>query len=278
MTLFELVTEAVRDISEHGFTDMERVQGWMDRIRAKALEGMMPERELQELLRKTLESTFQSQIGRGLILQHHAGVSRFTLQRVEPKLRDALDKRIMASANLIKLNREAAIQRTMQRFSGWATSIPEGGSDQVDKVHEKMEIRKALTQLPFVERRVAIDQGHKFVASLSTILAENAGAIAGRWHSHWRQPGYQFRKDHKERDPAPAPGRGHVFAVRGNWAIERGFMTTGAGYTDSITQPAEEPFCRCFYTWFYGLRQLPDDMLTATGRAELERVKLEMAR
>lgn len=277
MTLYELITEAVNDLTENGFTNMDRVKDWMDRIRAKAIEDMMPEDELRHLLRRTLEATFQAQVGRGAILKHHPGVSTFTLQRLEPRLRDELDKRIMAAADLIKLNRVNAVERTLQRFSGWSTSIPAGGTDAVDKRETKTEIRKALMQLPYVERRVTIDQGHKFTASLNEVLALNAGAIAGRWHSHWRQPGYQYRKDHKERDPGATSGHGHVYAVRGNWASDKGFMSKGAGYTDEITRPGEEPFCRCYYVWLYGLRQLPETMLTAKGRDELERVKVAAA-
>ena len=42
-----------------------------------------------------------------------------------------------------------------------------------------------------------------------------------------------------------------------------------AGYTDEITQPAEEPFCRCYYVYLYSLGRVPDDMITKKGRAAL---------
>ncbi|MFP1463127.1 hypothetical protein ACLB1E_23590 [Escherichia coli] len=52
----------------------------------------------------------------------------------------------------------------------------------------------------FISRRVAIDQGHKLASNVKYLLAVQSGAIALRWHSNWRRPGYKYRQDHKERD------------------------------------------------------------------------------
>ena len=195
------------------------------------------------------------------------GVERFTIERIKPSLRAELDRRILASASLIRLNRDAAIEKTIQRFQGWATSIPKGGSGAVAKRETKDDIRKSLAQLPFEERRVLIDQGHKLTSSISEILATDGGAIAGVWRSHWRQSGYDYRVDHKDRDEK-------VYTVRDNWAMQAGLMKVGrAGYTDDITKPGEEVFCRCYYSYLYHLRDLPASMLTAKGRAQLERVR-----
>ena len=210
-------------------------------------------------------------VEKGQIVQFHKGVSRFTIERVRPALRAELDRRIMASANLIKLNKEQAVAKTLQRLQGWSTSLPKGGSDTTDKAKIKKDIRKSLASLPFEERRVIIDQSHKLRASLSEILATDGGAIAARWHSNWRQINYDFREDHKERD-------GLVYVMRGCWALEQGLIKAGpAGYTDDITQPAEEPFCRCYFTFIYHLRSLPDDMLTAKGKAALADAKAKVA-
>jgi hypothetical protein len=64
-----------------------------------------------------------------------------------------------------------------------------------------------------------------------------------------------------------------IYAIRDNWAIEKGLMNKGAGYTDEMTAPGEEVYCRCNYVYIYGLSKLPEEMLTAKGRAELERIK-----
>jgi hypothetical protein len=263
---YQVITDAVRDIEEHGFDGQWRVDMWLQRIRDAALASMTPPDVLERTLRETLTTIYTRQVDKGGILKTHPTVSRFTLDRVKPHLRAELDRRILASAGLIKMNRQASVEKTLQRFSGWSTSIPAGGSRVVDRLDVKTDIRKALAQLPFEERRVAIDQGAKLASSLSNILAVNNGAIAGIWHSHYRQAGYAARPDHREMD-------GKVYALRGNWAIERGLMTKCDGYTDEVDPPGGPVFCRCFYQWIYALRALPNDFVTVKGANELERIR-----
>ena len=110
--------------------------------------------------------------------------------------------------------------------------------------------------------RLQIDQGHKFSNTLNDIIAVDGGAIAAKWKSHYRQPGYDYREDHKERD-------GNYYAIRGSWAMEKGLMNKGEGYTDDMTMPGEEIFCRCGYTYIYSLRKIPEEMLTSKGKAHI---------
>jgi hypothetical protein len=263
-SFYETLTAAVADMDTNGYDSEARLIEWLRRIRAAADASMMPEHEMVAALRRTLGAEYARLVDKGGLLKTNPGVPRWTLERIRPELRAELDRRILASANLIKLNREQAIEKTLQRFSGWATSIPPGGSRVVERNPVKSHVRKSLAQLPFEERRVLIDQGHKLSSTLNQIVAENGGAIAGVWRSRWRQPGYNYREPHKEVD-------GRVFAVRGNWALEQGLMKVGAaGYTDGYEQPAELPFCRCSYQYVYMLRELPAEMITAKGREWLK--------
>lgn len=267
----DVLTEAVRDLAEHGYDSGQRVEFWLRRIRETAEKSLTPQHQLEQMLRDALTATYQRLIERGEIARMNPGVARFTIEKLRPRLRGELDRRILASADLIKLNRRKAIETTLQRFQGWSTSIPAGGSEVVAKGETKTDIRKSLARLPFEERRVIIDQTHKLRASISEIVATDGGAIAGIWHSHWRQAGYNYREDHKERDRA-------VYAVRDSWAADGGLMKVGAaGYTDAITRPAEEPFCRCFYQWIYALRDLPKDMVTKKGREALDAARAAVA-
>ena len=178
-------------------------------------------------------------------------------------MRAELDRRLLASANLIKLNHDQAINDTLRRFQGWATSIPIGGTEQVDRRAEKANVRKALTSLPFQERRVIIDQSHKLNAALSEIVATDAGAIGAVWRSHWRQAGYDYREDHKERD-------GVFYAMRDGWAAKRRFMRIGEqGAWEDHEKPGEFVFCRCWARYVYNLRDIPNEMLTERGREAL---------
>lgn len=263
-TFNDVLTAAVADFAEHGFDSAERLAYWQARLKQAAELSMTPDDVMDQMLQRALRDIFEREIERGGILKLHPGADRFTLSRVKPHLRAELDRRILVSADLIRLNKTKVVQQTLQRFAGWATSIPLGGSDQVKKGEEKARIRKSLSGLPFEERRVLIDQGHKLNSSLSEILAQDGGAIAGKWHSRWRQAGYDYREDHKDRDEV-------IFVVRGSWAFEQGLAKpAGRRYVDQITRPAEEPFCRCKYQWLYTLRELPPDMVTAKGREALQ--------
>lgn len=270
-TFYEVLTQAVDDLAEHGFDSVERVERWTTALRLAAGAATANPAEFERMLREGLASVYKRLVDAGGIARMHPGIGRFTLEQVKPKLRAELDRRIMSSASLIRLNREQAIDKTIQRFQGWATSIPIGGSAEPEKAKTKKNVRKSLAQLPFEERRVLIDQGHKLTASLSNILATDGGAIAAKWRSHWRQAGYNYRQDHKERDEK-------VYALRESWAINRGLMKKGPNpYYDDITQAAEEPFCRCYIVWIYALRDLPKDMLTVKGSSALDEARAAVA-
>ena len=266
-----MLGEAIEDVASRGFASQQQIIDWMDALREAAEATLTSRRTMEKMLRNALASIYRRMVDDGMVLKHHPGVSLFTIKNLKPSLRAELDRRIMASAELIKLNREAAIQKTLQRFSGWSTSIPKGGTQAANKKKTKKEIRKALASLPFEERRILIDQGQKFSASINDIVARDGGAIAGQWVSHWRQAGYNYREDHKERD-------GEIYLFRDTWASKAGLVKTGAaGYADKITQPAEEPFCRCYWRFVYNLRSLPADMLTAKGKAKLAEVRGDSA-
>ena len=271
-TFYETVRAAVRDLAEHGFDSIERVNRWVEAIRAAALRSLIPESQLEDQLRATLGAVYRREITNGGILRMHPGVGRFTLQNVAPRLHSELERRMAASRDLIVLNREAMIAKTERRFRGWASSIPAGGSDAVSKREETADVVKALRSLPYEERRCAIDQGHKMLSSLSATLAEGGGALAARWRSHFRQLNYDFREEHAARDKPEL-----VYLVRGSWAHEQGLVKPGpAGYTDEIDQPGELIYCRCYWTWLYALRALPKEMLTKKGEAKLAEVRAMM--
>jgi hypothetical protein len=266
-SFYQVLTEAVSDVADHGYDDAGRIARWVREIRAAAEQRLGPAYLMEERLRAALGAVYRRMVELGQISKYHPGVGRYTLQKVAPRLRAELDRRIMASANLIRLNREEAIAKTLRRFEGWSTSIPAGGTNTTERRETKTEIRKALAQLPFEERRVLIDQGHKLRASLSEILAKDGAALAARWNSQWKTLGYNYREDHKDRD-------GKVYLLRGCWALNKGLVKAGsAGYYDDVTAAGEEINCRCYITWVYNLRDLPKEMLTAKGAEELQRVQ-----
>ena len=271
MTLQEILTEAINDFDEHGYDSQDRLDYWEARIREALADQLRNPERLREQMKEQLRAVFERLVNRGSLLKNHNGVERFRLQNVAARLHSELERRILASAQLIKLNREEMINKTMRRFSGWASSVPKGGAADTDKRKLKEELSKPMRSLPFVERRVLIDQGHKLTSSLSATLAADGGAIAARWFSHWRQANYNYREDHRERD-------GHIYLIKGSWAVKNGLVKVGKyGWSDDITQPAEEPFCRCSFVYLYHLKQLPEELLTAKGKEALKQAKARAA-
>lgn len=266
MKFSDVVNEAVSDISEHGF-DPERIAYWQEKLRQAATGAWGPQSRVDAMLRDALTDVYRRLVENGRALKFHPGVSRFTVDMLKPKLRVELERRIFASADLIKLNREKSVAATLQRFSGWASSVPQGGSDVVDRREVKADIAKSVRSMPFEERRVAIDQSAKFAAAINETIALDNSALAEIWHHHHSQ---HPRPKHEARD-------GKVILVRGSWAQDKGFVKpNGNGYTDEFVRPAEEPYCRCSSSWIYNLRDMPSDMITVAGREELDRVKREI--
>ncbi|HEX8893995.1 MAG TPA: hypothetical protein VF783_11765 [Terriglobales bacterium] len=267
-TFHEVLTAAVRDISENGYDDVARVDDWLKRLRFAALADLPTPEEIQSRMQLAMKTVFERTFSKASMLKYHPGVPRFTVERLKPFARAELDRRIVASAQLIKLNREAAVEKTVQRFSGWATSIPEQGSKVVEKVDVKEHIAKPIQQVKYEARRVSIDQGAKLVAAVNEVVATQGGAIAFRWRSHWKRAGYDYRPDHKERDQK-------IYLIRDSWAKEQGLVKTGsAGYYDEITAAAQEPFCQCYVVALYALRELPEEMLTEKGKKLLDETRI----
>jgi hypothetical protein len=275
-TYFEVLTAAITDVSVNGYDSQERADYWAEELRKAAQRGMSSDEEVERLVRDGMSATFFQQVDRGAVLKINPGVSRFTLEQIKPELRAELSRRIAASIDLIKINRAEAIEKAQRRFRGWATSVPSGGAPKtgkakVDKVDQKDEIRKSLSQLSFIERRVIIDQKAKLVSSINTTVATNGGAIAATWHSHKLQRGYNGRPDHNARD-------GKVFLVKDSWAHKAGLVKPNVnGYTTDVEQPGELIFCRCDWQYLYSLRSLPPDMLTEKGKVALAEARRKVA-
>ena len=259
--LNEILSAAIQWFAEHGYKDAASLDYWAQRIRA--VLGMMTGKPAHQLAAQSLELAYKRALRTAP--KYHTGIDKSSINNIESKLRPLLQARIMASADLIKLNREQAVEITMRRFAGWASSQPPGGSP-VALREVKGQIGKRLQQSTFEERRMLIDQGHKLASAVNQTIAEGNGAIAAQWH-HVHEANYDARPEHVARD-------GKVYLIRDSWAHQKGLVKPNAqGYMDDIDKPSELPFCRCKATYMYALSRLPDDMLTAKGRELLEQTK-----
>ena len=270
---YEILNDAIADLLINGFDSKDRLEHWLDRLSVAAQNALIPESVLERALRSQLAKVYERTVKTGSVMRRHPGIEAFTIERIKPSLRAELDRRILASASLIKLNRKASVQRTLQRFAGWATSIPIGGTEVAQREEAKKSIRRGIAGLPFEERRVIINQGHKLAAAINDIIARDGGAIILIWHHVMeRTPGYQPRPEHVARN-------GVIFVLRDSWAIKAGLIKLdGHQYYDQVTAVGEEPFCRCFAQYRYNLQDVPEGMLTAKGRDELKRVRAQLRR
>ena len=230
-----LLARSISAYAAKGYSDSIGLSHTLRELKDAANRWLPSDAELETYMRRTLQTLFKRAVTNGGILKQFPQVERLTLSRIEPHLRAELDRRIMASASLIKLNREQAIEKTLQRFSGWATSIPPGGSRAVDKLEVRASIGKSLQTARYEVRRLNIDQGHKMLSNIAAVVAIQTKAIAARWR-HTHVVNYNGRPEHEARD-------GKIYALRGNWALDAGLMNKCDGYSDEMDQPSEFVYC-----------------------------------
>ncbi len=253
-----LVQRAVEEFAASGLSSDAALQDWLMRLHATIEREMPSDAESKEAIATALRAVYDRGARKGFA--HIPGVSRYTLERIAPELRAELDRRIHASVDLIRLNKKAATEKTLQRFAGWVSSVPRGGTAETDLRSVASEILKPVARVKYEARRVAVDQGHKLNAAISHVVAQGAGAIAAIWHDRGEHDkGYDARKEHLARS-------GKLYLVRDSWAMDEGLVKRGGPYTDEVDQPAERVYCSCWWEWITSPRSLPEEMLTEKGR------------
>ena len=268
----DLLDEAVSAMCETGF-DPDLALHFSAKLRGAARRVFKPTSALAEQGRRVLASIYERSVPkRGKPPKAHQGISIIAMQRMQPQLSALRDRRASEMVRLIEKNRAQTLDEIANAFNGWASSVPPQGMRVSLASEAKADIKKVLRSLDWKERRVIIDQGHKLRSNIDDLIALEGGAIAQMWHSHWRSPNYRYRPDHKARDQ-------RIYLIRDCWALKQGLikpdprLERGEQYTDQITRPGEEVFCRCWCTSLYSLRDLPEDMLTAKGREYLAKAR-----
>ncbi|MDI2113061.1 hypothetical protein [Commensalibacter nepenthis] len=212
----------------------------------KYLKGIVK----KQLTRKSLQKNFKG------------NTLNFTRARLTENSQKYLDERVMFSVSLIQHNREQQVNATLKRFAGWLSAIPTNSvSEAKEKPKEAVkDIIKPLIRQTFEERRVLIDQGHKLSAAVNEAIAQDQGAICVEWHSHWQEVNYNYRKTHKERDRK-------LFFYKDNYFVQNGYIKKdGIQYINDIDGFGQEPFCRCYGTYFFTLYDIPESYLTKKGK------------
>jgi hypothetical protein len=220
-----------------------------------------------------MEGAFDRHMKRSILSAKKQKIESWRVTRMEPVARDELERRIYAATDLIKLNRAEAVDRTLRRFKGWATSVPAGGAE-VETRPARASMSKDAQEARYIAKRVAIDQTAKMLANVSDIVATGNGAIGGIWDAT-----NEIRRKHRENH---LDWHGLWFAIKGSWADEQGLIEHPNGYIsdrfgppsrpgadDNIVMPARAINCRCELVYAYSLEDVPEDMLTPKGRLAL---------
>jgi uncharacterized protein with gpF-like domain len=256
----DALKEAIRHFTVLGFTSPHQVDDWSRRLEAAA-EDPVEEHQIGARVASTLQGAYTRATRPGSVKRAHPGIEEWMVHRLEPRLRDELQRRIWAAADLIRLNRQQALAKTMARFKGFATSVPTGGTPEVNQRLVAQEIAAPSKSLDFITRRAQIDQTQKMIGNLNDIIADGAGAIAATW-DHVPELERQFRPEHTAR-------HGLTYPIRGSWAAERGLLRAPDGWWQDFDIPGQLINCRCEARYLYSLEEVPPEMLTPAGRDAL---------
>ena len=265
MTFFQVLTLAIADMVSHGFDSASRVEHWIFEIKKSLKTQVLPPRDLEQMVYRALTNTFERTLRthRG----RHALTNKVIVSQMTPQLRTEMNKRMMATMQLLQASRDETLAKVVRNFTGWATSIPEGGTAQAKQREEKARIRRILTRIPNQEKRIILDQSYKLKTAMDDLIAKESGAIAAKWYDRGEHDiTYDARKLHLDRS-------GTIFTIRNSWAHQQGLIKAPNGYTDDFEMVGEFPFCKCHYEYFYRIEDLPKQFLTVTAKNVLKSKK-----
>jgi len=261
-SLQDLLREMIADVSAKGYVSEAQMEGWTDRIRAATEAALGRPAEAREETRDRLRLLFDRFLTRG-VFRRVDGINRFDVSMLAPTLRAELDRRVFAAADLIVVDRDEAVRRTVNRVRGWISSVPPGGTDVLSKVDLRAKLSKGVADHKYHKRFVDTDQGHKLIANVAELVAVGSGAIGGVWHDHGEHDkSYDARKEHLVRS-------GEFFLIRGSWADEQGLISHRGPirFYDEVDPVGMKPNCRCWLRYVTSPRRLPPEALTSKGRA-----------
>jgi hypothetical protein len=109
-----VLADAIADIAERGYESAEQIDRWATLLRAAAEWELGDEAAVDRRVREAMGAIYTRLVDKGRVVQYVPDVSRYTLAMIKPQLRAELDRRILASADLIKLRRREAIEGTCQ--------------------------------------------------------------------------------------------------------------------------------------------------------------------
>lgn len=102
-----------------------------------------------------------------------------------------------------------------------------------------------------------------FSSALSNEFSINSGAIGAEWHYSPQDEQMDYPNfAHLDYDKK-------VYIIRGCWADKKGFFNPDVTYLDEVSSKFLDLGCSCSLVFLYNIRDIPDAMLSGTGRQSL---------
>jgi hypothetical protein len=135
-------------------------------------------------------------------------------------------------------------------------------------------IKRAFRDLTKWDRFFSTVKNNSFPSAINRTFSFEGNPLAVKWSYSSLDETGEFRNVYSHKELAD-----RLYAIRGNWALEKGLMKPGPhGYVEDAPVPGEEFDCMCRYQFIYNLRGLPESMLTPKGSSELARAQAEVSK
>ena len=139
--------------------------------------------------------------------------------------------------------------------------IPKRGTRAKEIKSKISEIKVEAKCLMKWNELFAVLKQSALVSEIDYVFTLKSNPLAAIWHYNELDENCEYPMAHNHQE-----FNKNIYAVRGNEAIKRGLMNTGAGFVDEIIRPQQEIGCMCYFQWVYSLRDLPQEMLTMKGK------------
>lgn len=272
MTLIQFIRQAFDDVINKGWTP-EKIAILANDFHNLAFRIAFSKTP-EQIIAPYLRHLYRREIESGKVLQRNKGLGHFTYERIKPEFRRLLEDRIKANIDLITMERPNAVDVATTRFSGWLMSF-DGTQEKLPPAKElpafKNILKPITEQKNYEHSRRAIDQGHKMLRAIDSVIAEQGGAVAGVWHAHPKTSIYDARKEHWARD-------GKVYIYKNSDLVKQGLVKKGnEPWVEDITDPPAFLInCTCYFSNIYSLSQLAKiapDRITQKGKDKLNELK-----
>lgn len=227
---------------------------------------------------RSLRQAYKAYTNRGFA-QNNKGLRGWRLEKVKPRMREALKSRILHSLSLIKTQNEQRMQSLKGSFLNWIFDRHARGKE-AGSLRTSLNPTKELAKRDRHVKMILGDQTRKLLNNFDAIVAEEYQALGFFWRTR--------RDDRVVGNPTGKyPGRGNkkhedhfhrqnkFYFYHNTWAIKKKLINTKtknfkwADFEDGM--PGQPINCRCHAYNIYELEDVPKEFLSEDGVKFLEK-------